>query len=122
MRGAHGGLILSVDPADTTVLDVLRALQGPVTVAPCAVDPDSCSLVDGCTFNRVWLAADNALETLFGSITLQDVFDGTPDGSFLSDARDNTNAQVFASVEEILSGNAPISCGQNTSPQLSTEE
>lgn len=112
VRGAHGGLLLAVDPADTTILDVLHALQGPVTVAPCAVDPDSCSLVEGCTFNRVWLAADAALETLFGSITLQDVFEGTPDGAFLDEARDATSARVLASVDELISGKLPISCGE----------
>lgn len=110
VRGAHGGLALAIDPADTTVLDILRALQGPVTVAPCAVDPDSCSLVDGCTFNRVWLAADEALSTLFGSLTLKDVFEGNPDGAFLGEARNAANAQVLASVEELISGQAPISC------------
>lgn len=112
VRGAHGGLALSIDPADTTILDVLRALQGPVTVAPCAVDPDTCSLSDGCTFNRVWIAADQALETLFGSITLQDVFDGSPDGAFLDEAREATSSHVLASIDELLSGKSPISCAQ----------
>ena len=114
VRGARGGLALAIDPAQTTVLDVLRSLQGPVTVAPCAVDPDSCSLADGCTFNRVWLAADEALSTLFGSLTLKDVFDGSPDGAFLDGARQSVNVQVLSSVEELISGQAPISCGQPT--------
>ncbi len=112
VRGAHGGLALSIDPADTTILDVLRALQGPVTIAPCAIDPESCSLSDGCTFNRVWLVADKALETLFGSITLKDVFDGSPDGAFLDEARESTSSLVLSSVDELLSGKAPISCSQ----------
>ena len=110
VRGARGGLTLAIDPSNTTVLDVLRILQGPVTVAPCAIDPESCSLSDGCTFNRVWMAADEALSTLFGSLTLKDVFDGTPDGAFLADARIAANAQVVASVEELISGVAPVSC------------
>ena len=112
VRGAHGGLALSIDPANTTILDVLRALQGPVSIAPCAVDPDVCSLSDGCTFNRVWIAADQALETLFGAITLKDVFEGSPDGDFLDEARGATGSQVLSSVEELLSGRAPLSCSQ----------
>ena len=113
VRGAHGGLALAIDPASTTVLDVLRALQGPVTVAPCAIDPDSCSLSEGCTFNRVWIAADEALSTLFGSLSLQDVFEGSPDGAFLADARESTTAQVVASIDELVSGASTLSCSQN---------
>ncbi|MBQ9069256.1 MAG: Rrf2 family transcriptional regulator [Eggerthellaceae bacterium] len=111
VRGARGGLSLSIDPGDTTILDVLRVLQGPVTVAPCAIDPESCSLSEGCTFNRVWIAADEALSTLFGSLTLKDVFDGSPDGAFLDDARNNVNAQVVATVESFLSNATPPDCG-----------
>ena len=116
IRGAKGGLLLAVNPEDTTILDVLHALQGPVTVAPCAVDPESCSLIEGCTFNRVWIAANEALETLFGSITLKEVFDGTPDGAFLSDARDAVNTQVLASVGELMSGTRPSACEHAEAP------
>lgn len=118
VRGARGGLSLAVDPSTTTILDVLRVLQGPITVAPCAVDPETCSLSEGCTFNRVWIAADEALSTLFGSLTLKDVFDGSPDGAFLATARDNVNAQVLTTVEELISGNAPLNCGKVPTPEI----
>lgn len=112
VRGARGGLALAIDPAKTTILDVLRILQGPVSIAPCSIDPESCSLSEGCTFNRVWIAADEALTTLFGSLTLKDVFDGSPDGAFLDEARENANRQVLSTVDELISGNLPLSCGE----------
>ena len=106
VRGAHGGLSLAIDPELTTLLDVLLTLQGPVTVAPCAIDPESCTLSDGCTFNRVWIAADEALRELFGSLTLKDVFDGNPDGAFLDEARQAASDSVFTSLEVLTAGSA----------------
>lgn len=110
VRGAKGGLVLSCDPEKVTLLDVLRSLQGPIEVAACATDPSTCSKSASCTINRIWIAADEALNSLMGSLTLKTVFDGTPDGEYLANAREMANASVAASVEEILSGNAPISC------------
>ena len=109
VRGAKGGLVLSCDPDKVTLLDVLRSLQGPVEIASCATDPSSCSRSPQCTINRIWIAADEALNKLMGSLTLTDVFQGTPDGAFLEDARVAAQQQVASSVEEILSG-VPMSC------------
>lgn len=109
VRGAKGGLTLSCDPSKVTLLDVLRTLQGPVEIAACATDPSSCSRSESCTINRIWIAADEALNKLMGSLTLKDVFDANPDGEFLEQARQAADAQVSLSVSEILSG-IPISC------------
>lgn len=114
VRGARGGLSLAVDPSQVTLLDVLHALQGPIAVSPCAVDPDACDKSDGCTFNKVWIAADQALNNLFGSLTLLDVFEGGSDGAFANAASRQTDALVSQSVEELISGKAPISCAAST--------
>ena len=109
VRGAKGGLVLDCDPEQVTLLDVLRSLQGPVEIAACATDPSTCSRSENCTINRIWIAADEALNKLMGSLTLKDVFEGTPDGEFLENARNAANAQVATSVEELLSG-LPVNC------------
>ena len=111
VRGAHGGLVLDIDPAQVTLLEVMRTLQGPVEVSPCATDPSSCSQSAHCTVNRIWIAANEALNTLFGSLTLKDIFEGDTAGNYLEDARAATQAQVTASIDEILAG-APIDCPQ----------
>lgn len=110
VRGARGGLVLDIDPSSVTLLDVMRTLQGPVEVAPCATDPSSCELSGGCTVNRIWVAANEALNTLLGSLTLQDVFDGNPDGAFLDDAKAAMQLSVAQSLDEILGGEALSSC------------
>lgn len=110
VRGARGGLSLAIDPAKVTLLDVLHALQGPIAVSPCSVDPDTCIKSGACAFNRVWIAADNALNNLFGSLTLLGLFEGAADSRLLDDAVSTTDVLVSQSVEELLSGKAPVGC------------
>lgn len=74
VRGAHGGLILNCDPAKTTMLDLLEAVQGPVSVAACAMDPYGCARHETCVYNKVWQGADRLLNSYFSSITLEDLF------------------------------------------------
>ena len=42
VRGARGGLALNCDPAEVTLLEVLEAIQGPVSVSLCVLDPEYC--------------------------------------------------------------------------------
>ncbi len=74
VRGAHGGLMLGCDPAETTMLEVLQAIQGPVSVASCVGDESFCERSAGCAFNKVWCGADHLLNEYFSKITLEDLF------------------------------------------------
>ena len=75
VRGARGGLVLNSDPADVTMLDVLEAIQGPVSVSLCAIDPDYCEKHADCAYNKVWHGADRLLNDHFSQITLRDLFE-----------------------------------------------
>lgn len=73
-RGAHGGLVLAKDPAEVTMLEVLEAMQGPLTVSDCAVDGSCCEKSCSCVYNRVWQGSNALLRAYFGSIVLADLF------------------------------------------------
>ena len=75
VRGARGGLVLACDPAEVTMLDVLEALQGPVSVSVCVVDPAYCDKHAGCAYNKVWQGADRLLGAYFSQITLGGLFE-----------------------------------------------
>lgn len=75
IRGVHGGLVLSCDAETTTVLDILSALDGSVSVADCTLDSFACDRKNCCEYNAVWHAADALLHNLYGSITLAELFD-----------------------------------------------
>ena len=88
VRGAHGGLVLDCDPTKTTMLDLLEAIQGPVSVAACVVDPSCCGRQPRCSYNKVWQGADSLLNAYFSSITLEDLFTQGKDHPAVSAAMD----------------------------------
>lgn len=42
-RGAGGGYALARDPADISLLDILEAIEGPIRLNRCLLDPGLCS-------------------------------------------------------------------------------
>lgn len=75
VRGARGGLALNCDPAEVTLLEVLEAIQGPVSISLCALDGACCDKQAGCAYNKVWQGANSLLNSYFSSITLKDMFE-----------------------------------------------
>jgi Rrf2 family protein len=82
VRGAHGGFTLTREPSQITVLDVVEALEGPLTASVCDSERSSgCVKSGSCAAAPVWAKATNALREVFASTTLaalagtQDTFD-----------------------------------------------
>jgi Rrf2 family protein len=69
-RGAAGGLTLARPAAKITLLDIITATQGSVSVAVCANDPSWCKRSGGCSVHRVWCGADEMLRRYFETKTL----------------------------------------------------
>lgn len=73
-RGATGGYRLAHPASDTSFADVIRALDGPLALAPCASRTayracDDCEDVETCQIRPVLLAARDALaDVLEGSM------------------------------------------------------
>ncbi len=71
-RGAHGGFVLG-RPADRiTVLDLVEALEGPLSPSPCDANRE-CGRTAGCAAAPVWEKAGQALRDVLGSTTIADV-------------------------------------------------
>lgn len=83
-RGARGGMRLAIDPAATTLLDIIEAIQGPVTVFECFSAPEddeaACPHVGACGFVPLWAHAGSLLRNYFASITLEQA---VAEGSFV---------------------------------------
>ncbi|WP_018248872.1 RrF2 family transcriptional regulator [Orenia marismortui] len=46
-RGKNGGYALAIVPAKITLRDVIEAVDGPIVVNRCLVDPDECNKING---------------------------------------------------------------------------
>jgi Rrf2 family protein len=70
-RGAHGGMTIG-GPLDTiTLLDVVEAIDGPVMLNECVVDPTHCPLGANCAVHAIWCQAQADLVDRLGRTTLQ---------------------------------------------------
>jgi len=69
-RGASGGVSLA-RPADTiTMLEVIEAIDGPITVNRCTRDPAACELSATCPFCDIFTDAQRALVAKLEGTTL----------------------------------------------------
>ncbi len=75
-RGASGGMRLCVDPHETTLLQLVEAVQGPVVVSACLSLPttgEPCPRRHSCPFNPVWCNAERLLRSFLASVTLYEL-------------------------------------------------
>lgn len=73
-RGARGGISLSRDPEQITLLEVIEAIDGPIQLNMCVERGGVCVYEDNCPLQPVWCDAQNELvarlrSTTFGQLT-----------------------------------------------------
>jgi Rrf2 family protein len=60
-RGAHGGVMLS-RPADRiSLLEVIEAIDGPISINNCVLHPDSCENREDCPMHDIWVEVQQDL-------------------------------------------------------------
>lgn len=74
-RGAKGGYMLARPPQEINILDVLKALEGPISLLRCLTDEKVCSRIPTCVSRTVWMEANGAIEKAFSQITLKKLVD-----------------------------------------------
>ncbi len=73
VRGSKGGYVLARPPAQITLSEVFRSLEGPVTTAECTEDEDYCQRSVDCAAREVWLQVEAAIQGVLSGITLADL-------------------------------------------------
>ncbi|HHY33559.1 MAG TPA: Rrf2 family transcriptional regulator [Firmicutes bacterium] len=79
-RGAQGGYELARRPADITIGDIVRVLEGPIDPAECVGEGDpveACERADECTMRLVWKKLKDCINRVLDSISLKDLCDET---------------------------------------------
>ena len=75
-RGLHGGYTLARDPKDMTAGDILRVLEGPVTLVDCtALDyiHGACEREGECLSSGLWHRIKVTVEAILDNTTLDDL-------------------------------------------------
>ncbi len=60
-RGARGGVSLARKPEDISLLDVVEAIDGPITLNECTQDPSTCAFGESCPIHDVWCETQTEL-------------------------------------------------------------
>lgn len=68
-RGTEGGIVLARPPEDITLLELVEALEGPLALNSCTVEPGACPLMPACTVHDAWVQARNVVRDALGGIT-----------------------------------------------------
>lgn len=77
IRGPQGGYILAKDPKDITIGDVIKTMEGPITLVDCLLTDDSennyCEKVGKCVTRDVWVKVRDSINNVLNSISLADL-------------------------------------------------
>ena len=73
VRGVGGGVSLGKPAGEIKLSEVIDLLEGPMTPVNCLNDPLSCDRSAFCVTRDIWDKMKNAMDSVLGSITLQDL-------------------------------------------------
>lgn len=73
VRGAGGGYLLTRDPGDYTVGEILRPLEGDLAPVECVSPGGQCGRAGQCVTIEVWAKIEQAVSSVVDHITLGDL-------------------------------------------------
>lgn len=70
-RGAGGGFHLGRPAKDISLLDIIEAVDGPISMNLCIIERGSCGREPFCSVHPVWIAMQQKFKSELGRISLQ---------------------------------------------------
>jgi Rrf2 family protein len=70
-RGSEGGIALARPAAEISLLQVVEAMEGPLALNRCAVEPHTCPLSPTCSVHEVWCRAKDIIRLHLDQITFE---------------------------------------------------
>lgn len=74
VRGAQGGYQIATRPEETSLRDIIDAVEGPIELSSCANGEGSCLKSGTCPVRRVWQKATDSINAELEKIHLSDMF------------------------------------------------
>ncbi|MBR1945735.1 MAG: Rrf2 family transcriptional regulator [Alphaproteobacteria bacterium] len=72
-RGAKGGLKLAKPPKEITLLEIVEAMEGRISIVECASDKNFCPKSEDCSACRIWSSLNKKIRKQMNEITLKDL-------------------------------------------------
>ena len=75
VRGAKGGFLLARKPMEINLLDVVEAMEGPLSIVDCVERPAQCNRNSTCVTREIWNRLNAEFRESMRQITLQEIID-----------------------------------------------
>jgi Rrf2 family transcriptional regulator, cysteine metabolism repressor len=69
-RGRKGGYLLTKEPDEITLNEVVTVLEGPCSLVDCVADAKSCPKTESCVTREVWSVLGSKIEEVLSGLTL----------------------------------------------------
>ncbi|NBB92547.1 MAG: SUF system Fe-S cluster assembly regulator [Gammaproteobacteria bacterium] len=73
VRGVNGGYRLAEAPEDISVAGILSAMEGPIALTECGLEPGLCSHESDCSLRGNWQKIGQAVEGALAGLSLADL-------------------------------------------------
>lgn len=70
-RGKKGGFKLNKPTTNITVYDIIKAIEGELSLNECIFDDNFCSIVNTCSAHRMWMEIQETMMSKLKSYTLR---------------------------------------------------
>lgn len=81
-QGAHGGYVLKREPREISLLEVVEAIIGEISLNDCVTSAAVCRASANCAVNLVWIKARNQLRETLSGVSFAELL--TEDSCFLA--------------------------------------
>jgi len=78
IRGVNGGYRLCCAPHDISVAAIIRAMEGPIALTECALEPGLCAREHDCSLKGNWQRIGETVEQALESLSLADLSASRP--------------------------------------------
>ncbi len=72
-RGYSGGITLAKSPSEISVLDIIEAVDGKLSLNECVLNPTECGLIARCAIHGLWVETTDLLTEHLRNYTLEDI-------------------------------------------------
>jgi Rrf2 family protein len=72
-RGAGGGVTLARAASEISLLEVIEALEGPVRLNRCLIEPEACPRNNHCPVHKIWAKAQGEMISLLKVTTFDEL-------------------------------------------------
>ena len=77
VRGPKGGHMLTKPPEEITIGEIVKVLEGDISLSRCIENPDTCNRSESCPSRNIWETATRAMYKELNSTTLSDMIVST---------------------------------------------